>query len=429
MSDDMKKTATGRTALRIACFGFRSLPPSEGSAGADKFALELLPRLAARGHKVVGYNRAYPGDEVAPPHDFQGVEVHTFRTIRKGGFDTLVHSTRATYDIIRHNRADVVHIQNGGNSIFGAILRLFGKRTYLSQDGVDWRRDKWPWYGKLYLWLSAFLTANVHNRLIFDNIFAREEFGARFGKKFDFIPFGADVSYDSAAEAILNRLGLSSGEYFLFVGRFIPDKGLHWLVPAFEQLHTDKKLVLVGGAPNPSGYEANIRRTADSRILFTGFLYGPEVHALMRNSYAYVQPSAIEGLSPVILEAAYLGAPIICSDIPQNAYGMAEHGNYFQNGSIDDLNRKLRWALDEPESLKRSGDAGARHVAQAFSWESVVDQHIAAFSPETRPPALERPGPIASTIDPDVVPIDVNGAVQQTTLSQSPLRQDGCDGH
>lgn len=369
----------GAEKLRIAAFGFRNYPPRAGSAGADKFAKELLPRLAARGHQVVAYNRLYPEMTEDSSQSSDGVEVRSFRTVSKSGFDTLLHSAKVTYDIIRHNRADVVHIQNGGNSLFGAVLRLFGKKTFLSQDGIDWKRDKWPWYAKLYLWLSSLLTAHVHSAVIFDNIYAREAFATRFKRAYDFIPFGADVKYDDSAERVLERLGLEPSEYFLFVGRFIPDKGLHWLIPAFEALATDKKLVLVGGAPNPSAYEEEIKSTKDSRVVFTGFLYGPEVHALMRNAYAYVQPSAIEGLSPVILEAAYVGAPIICSDIPQNRYGIAEFGTYFRSGDVDALNTALRWALDTPAELADRAVAGSQHIASRFSWDRVVDQHIEVF--------------------------------------------------
>src|SRR5690606_32643317 len=149
-----------------------------------------------------------------------GVEVRSFRTVARSGFDTLLHSAKVTWDIIVHNRADVVHIQNGGNSIFGALLRLFGKRTYLSQDGLDWERDKWPWYAKAYRYISSFITARVHSAVIFDNIYARAAFEEKFGRKYDFIPFGADVSYRPESEAVLDRLGLKAGEYFLFVGRF-----------------------------------------------------------------------------------------------------------------------------------------------------------------------------------------------------------------
>jgi glycosyltransferase involved in cell wall biosynthesis len=365
--------------LRIAAFGFRSFPPTDGGAGADKFALELLPRLAARGHEVTAYNRVYPGHKPIAEDTVKGVRVRSFDTVRKSGFDTLLHSAKVTWDIIRHNRADVVHIQNGGNSIFAAFLRLFGKRTYLSQDGIDWKRDKWPWYGKLFLYLSSILTSRVHNAVIFDNVYAREEFETRFQRDYDFIPFGSDVTLDPGCAGIMEQLGLEPDGYFLFVGRFIPDKGLHWLIPAFEKLKTDKKLVLVGGSPNGSEYEDAIRSTKDPRILFPGFLYGGSVHWLMSKAYAYVQPSAIEGLSPVILEASYLGAPVICSDIPQNQYGLQENGVYFKNGDTDDLHRVLQQALTDPESLKATGRAAQKSISERFSWDSVTDQHIDIF--------------------------------------------------
>lgn len=370
------------TKLRIAAFGFRSYPPRRGGAGADKFAKELLPRLAALGNEVVAYNRLYPGMKDEPPRVLDGLTVRSFRTVGRSGFDTFVHSARVTYDIIRHNRADIVHIQNGGNSVFGLVLRIFGKKTFLSQDGLDWERDKWPWYAKLFLWLSSFVTAYAHNAVIFDNIFAREAFTQRFSKKFDFIPFGADVDYKPEAESILAKLDIESGEYFLFVGRFIPDKGLHHLIPAFQAVVTDKKLVLVGGAPNPSTYSERLKETTDSRIVFPGFLYGSEVHALMRHSYAYVQPSAIEGLSPVILEAAFVGASIICSDIPQNHYAIDRHAIYFNPESVSELAAKLQWALDNPSELALIGAAGSDFVANRFSWDAAIQQHVDIFRRE-----------------------------------------------
>jgi glycosyltransferase involved in cell wall biosynthesis len=365
--------------LRIAAFGFRSFPPRRGSAGADKFAFELLPRLAARGHEVTAYARGYTGEDIPPPHQFMGVNVITLRTFRRSGAEALWHSAQVTWDIIRHNRADIIHIQNGGNSPFALVLRLFGKKTFLSEDGNEWERGKWSLIGKTYLHATMLLTSFVHNEVIFDNIFTRAYFEKRFKRKYAFIPFGADVSYDPASEKILGELGLERGGYFLFVGRFIPDKGLHYLVPAFERLKTNKKLVLVGGSPHPSEYEARILSTKDSRVVFPGFVYGGAVHALMRNCYAYVQPSDLEGLSPVILESAYLGAPVICSDIDANRYGLQDHGIYFAKSNIDDLVAKLEQALAQPGWLAAKGSEQSSFVKANFSWDRVVEEHLAIF--------------------------------------------------
>lgn len=369
--------------MRIAAFGFRSMPPRAGAAGADKFALELLPRLAAMGCEVTAYTRVYPGEPDEPVSSFRGVRIKPIRTVAAKGFDTLLHSVKVTWRLLTRERPDVVHIQNGGNSPFAGILRLFGCRTFVSQDGPDWVRDKWPWYAKAYLWAMQYVTAWAPTAVIFDNVFAQELFRKKFGHAHHFIPFGADVTYDPAAEVVLERLGLERGGYLLFVGRFIPDKGLHYLVPAFEGLDApDLKLVMVGGSPNPSSYEASIRATTDPRIILPGFIYGPEMHALMKNARAYVQPSDVEGLSPVILESAYLGVPVLCSDIPQNRYIMRENALYFRAGSIEDLRARLAEIVAEPERLARMAAAGQAHVAASYSWDSVARDHLSVFAGE-----------------------------------------------
>ena len=377
--------------MRIAAFGFRSIPLRAGCAGADKFASELLPRLAAAGHHVVAYNRVYPGEE-AWGHEFHGVALKNHRTIRKKGFDTLLHSLKVTWDIIAHDTADVVHIQNGGNSIFALPLRLAGKHVFISQDGADWKRGKWPWYGRLYLWLMSFVTSFAPSQVIFDNVFVKQAFEQRFGKRFEFIPFGSEVDPNAVDESILEELGLTPGGYFLFVGRFIPDKGLQYLVPAFERLETDKKLVLVGGSPNPSGFERRIQATKDSRIVFPGFVYGKKTHALMKHAYAYIQPSDVEGLSPVILENMGLHTPVICSDIQENRYVVGDAGKLFRKADSEDLLQVLRWALDHPDELATMGEEGYRRASRLFSWETVTSEHVRVFSE-----CLSRSRPVLDT--------------------------------
>ena len=202
--------------LRIAAFGFRTLPPSKGAAGADKFALELFPRLVKIGHDVVAYNRRYP-DVFVNIKEYKGVKIKTFTTLNITGFDTLLHSFKCTLDIIFKNTGDIVHIQNGGNSIWALPLRLFGKKVFISQDGVDWKRGKWPWYGRLYLLFSAYLTSLLPNQVIFDNIFARKIFENRFNKKFEFIPFGSEIAHTVDNKDILHKYQLVQGEYYLFV--------------------------------------------------------------------------------------------------------------------------------------------------------------------------------------------------------------------
>ena len=364
--------------LRIAAFGFRSIPLREGCAGADKFALELLPRLVRSGHQVTGYNRLYPGQEPLGD-EYLGVKLKYFKTLSKTGFDTIIHSCKCTFNIIFKNTADIVHIQNGGNSIWALFLRIAGKKVFISQDGIDWNREKWPWYGKLYLKLSTFITAYFPNEVIFDNIFVREFFEKRFNRKYEFIPFGSDVSEFEENNSLFEKLGIRKQEYFLFVGRFIPDKGLHYLIPAFEKIKTDKKLVLVGGPPNPSDYSEHLRSTKDPRIIFAGFIYGDDSLTLMKNAYAYIQPSDVEGLSPVILNVMYLNTPIICSNIKENIYAVEDTATLFEKGDIDSLEKAIRKTLDSPEMIKDVAAKAHQRANSLFSWDQVTLQHIRLF--------------------------------------------------
>ena len=364
--------------LRIAAFGFRSIPPKPGCAGADKVASELYPRFVKRGHQVTGYNRLYPADNEIH-HEFQGVKIVNFRTTRLKGFDTLLHSLKATFHIIFKNTADHVHIHNGGNSIWTLLLRLAGKKTYISQDGFDWKRDKWPWYGKIYLYLSTTITANLPNRVIFDNVFVKEEFEKKFKKKFHIIPYGSEIPEIKNNISVLEKLNLSSGGFFLFVGRFIPDKGLHYLLKAFRQVQTNKKLVLIGGSPNPSEYEKQLYGMADERVIFPGYMYGDDVNVLMKNAYTYIQPSDIEGLSPVILTIMGIGTPLICSDIKENIYAVENTALTFKKANIDSLKETLDYSLLHQEEIKQLALKAKERAHTHFSWEKVTDQHLELF--------------------------------------------------
>lgn len=365
--------------MRIAAFGFRSVPPAKGAAGADKFAMELFPRLVARGYSVVAYNRRYP-DVFVDIKQYKGVQIKTIKTIRRSGFDTLLHSFKATCDIIWHNTADVVHIQNGGNSIWALPLRLFGKKVFISQDGVDWKRDKWTWYAKLYLQISAYITAYFPNEVIFDNVIAKKLFEDRFRKEFAFIPFGSEIAAWPDSTAVLDRMGLHQGEYFLFVGRFIPDKGLHYLIPAFTASGSSKKLVLIGGSPNPSLYEQQLLALANEQVLFPGFVYGDEVNTLIKNCFCYIQPSDVEGLSPIVLTVMGLGVPLIVSDIEENEYAVQDTARTFKKANIASLTGEIGFAESNyPEMLRLAEQAKARALS-VFNWERVTDEHVRIFT-------------------------------------------------
>jgi glycosyltransferase involved in cell wall biosynthesis len=362
--------------MRLASFGFRCLPPTSGSAGADKFALELLPRLAKRGCKVTAYNRLYPGQKTQLA-TYEGVDLIYFKTVSKSGLDSLLHSLKVTVHILYYNTAEVVHIQ-GNNALFGLILRIFGKKIVYSIDGVEWEREKWPWFMRKLVYANAYLAVMSATFIAIDNVFTRDVFQKKFGREFEFIPFGSEI-HPGQPTNILQRYGLTKDDYFLFVGRFIPDKGLQYLIPAFEKLASSKKLVLVGGAPNASEFESRLRRTIDPRIVFTGFVYGDDTTMLMKNAYAYIQPSDIEGLSPVMLSVLALGTPMICSDIQENTYLVGKDAYLFRRSEVHSLIEALERSIEKREEHQQLSARAKSRILQQYNWENISDQYLMLF--------------------------------------------------
>jgi glycosyltransferase involved in cell wall biosynthesis len=367
--------------LRIAAFGgFRSIPPKAGSAGSDKFAVELYPRIVAKGHYVIAYTRIYPNENIESKQEkYNGVFLKAFKTVNKAGFDSLLHSFKATLDVIFKNTADCVHLHSGANSIWAIFLRLAGKKVIVSQFAMDWKRDKWPWYAKIFYLFSNYLTAHIPNAVVFDNIFSKEYFERKYRKQFEFIPYGCEVPAPSEDKAILENLGLEEKEYFLFVGRFIPDKGIHLLVEAFEKVKTSKKLVLIGGSPNPGDYEIKVKNTKDNRIIFPGYIYGEDTNVLIKNAYTYIQPSLIEGLSPVILTVMGLGTPLICSDIRENIFITKDNATLFESGNVLSLAEAISKVLLNRFEIKRMSNEGKYDVISRFNWDKITEEYIDKF--------------------------------------------------
>jgi glycosyltransferase involved in cell wall biosynthesis len=115
--------------------------------------------------------------------------------------------------------------------------------------------------------------------------------------------------------------------------------------------------VLIGGSPNPSKYESDVKNTNDTRIIFPGYVYGDDTNILISNAYAHIQPSLIEGLSPVILTVMGLGTPLICSDIVENKFICGENATTFSSGDSTDLKNKITYAIEHSEEIIAKSEA------------------------------------------------------------------------
>ena len=180
---------------------------------------------------------------------------------------------------------------------------------------------------------------------------------------------------------ITERYEIKKEGYILFLGRLVPEKGIHYLIEAFRTIKTDKRLVIAGGASDSSEYAAELERLAleDPRIFFTGFVQGRALEELYSNAYLYVLPSDLEGMPLSLLEAMSYGNCCLTSDIPECASVVGDYGLTFAKGSVQDLRNKLQYALDHPDVVDAYRSNAAQYICQRYNWEDVTLQTLRLY--------------------------------------------------
>jgi glycosyltransferase involved in cell wall biosynthesis len=356
--------------MRIAMIGIKALPPQY--SGFETAADEISRRLVKLGHQVVVYNRS--GLSTHRGNDYHGVRLVTLPTVQTKNLSAIVHSALATLNVL-FRQVDVVHYFITGTTLFAFLPRLLGMKVVCSVDGTDWQRAKWSRLARAYLRLSERLAALFCNGLIADSCEVQDYYRKEYGVDATLITYGVRES-DSAGQDWLERFGLRPREYVLFVGRLVPENCVHHLIAAFEQVRTDKKLVIVGDDPWGKEYIRRLKSTRDPRIIFTGGIYGEGYPELQKNAYLFVLPDEVGGTHPALVEAMGFGNCVLVNDTPSNLEVVADSGFSYRGSENDrDLHRQMQELIDSPALVAEYRRKAQQHARANYAWERVVLQH------------------------------------------------------
>ena len=185
---------------------------------------------------------------------------------------------------------------------------------------------------------------------------------------------------------ITEKYGLTKDGYFLSLGRIVPEKGIHYLIEAFSQIQTDKKLVIAGGNSHAVEYMEQIHRMAaqDDRIIMTDFVQGQILEELYSNAYAFVLPSDVEGMALTLLEAMSYGTCCLVSDICENTEVVEDRALVFRKGDVKDLRKKLEYMITHPEIVEEYGLGSTDFICGKYNWDEVVDETIRLYGGVTK---------------------------------------------
>ena len=363
--------------MKIAMIGHKRIPSREG--GVEVVVEELATRLVKKGHQVDVYNRK--GKNVQDKNadkdkkklkEYKGVKIITIPTINKKGIDALLYSFFASIKSL-FGKYDVLHYHAEGSCAMLWIPHLFKKKIVVTIHGLDWQRSKWGGFATKYIKFGEKLAIKYADKIIVLSKGVQKYFKDTYNRDTVFIPNGVNKPEMREADIIKEKYGLEKDGYILFLARIVPEKGLHYLIDAFKQIDTDKKLVIAGGASHTNDYLEKIKKMAseDKRIIMTGFVQGQELEELFSNCYLYCLPSDVEGMPLSLLEAMSYGCTCLVSDIEENVQVTGEYANTFKKSSIADLKEVLYNMLN---TERRRKEEISDYVLDKYNWDSVVEE-------------------------------------------------------
>ena len=252
----------------------------------------------------------------------------------------------------------------------------------MTNHGPDYKRKKWGRFAKIVLKFGEYLGSKLANRIICISESIADDIRKKYHREVTVIPNGVIIPKNLKSENSLRKYALDSEKYILSVGRFVPEKGFHDLLDAFNELRLDDwKLVIVGRADHEDRYSLDLKEKAgkNRNIVLTGFLTGEPLQELYSHAGLFVLPSYYEGLPIVLLEAMSYGLLCLASDIPANreVVGLSEE-RFFKAGDVQALAGKIGEFIDRPlteEERKRQMDM----MAEWYNWERIAERTLEVY--------------------------------------------------
>ena len=366
-----------RVCMRVAVVGTRGLPDLQG--GVERHCQELYSRLISLGCKVRVYARK--GYVEPGTRSYKGVEVLPLWAPRSKNLEAIVHTFLALMHLTRHRKQfDIIHFHAIGPSLLVPLARCLGLNVVTTNHGPDYDRQKWGSTAKAMLRLGQYLGTRFASATIAVSQHIRQYLQERYRKAVIYIPNGVTIQESAPPGSLLDRCGVAAGKYLLAVGRLVPEKGLHDLLEAFEEMDTDWKLVIAGEADHEDDYSRSLKKkvAGNPRVVMLGFVRGQELAEAYSHAAFLVQPSYHEGLPLSVLEAMSYGLAVLASNIPAHRELVPEE-LLFPPGDKSCLKQKLSQAIQHPPGPGVLA-ANRRRIEADFNWDSIAKKTLSVYA-------------------------------------------------
>ncbi len=362
--------------MKIAIIGSRGYPYVYG--GFETFVKELSERLVKKDVEVHVYcQRDLFKDR---PRQVNGITLHYIPTIQSKSlnqivhcFLSIVHATFSSFDVLL-----VVNLAAGP---MGWIPKLRGKKTMINVDGLEWLRPKWKGLGAIYFKWAANLATKFYDLIITDAEAMRQVYLHDFKTQSVVIAYGAPP-FKLSNKSLIKNFNLKNGEYYLIVGRLIPDNNADLLINGFLKSNSSKKLVVVGDVPYADSYASNLKKLQNERLIFLGYIRDQaELMALYQNAFVYLHGHKFGGTNPAMLKAMSNRCPILAlnTDFNREMLNDGEFGLFFDESesSVTERMEYLESNLPLVQVMQEKVGLG---LTDKYSWECITDSYLTTVS-------------------------------------------------
>lgn len=271
-------------------------------------------------------------------------------------------------------------------------LKDLGIKLYINPDGHEWKRSKWIAPIRAYWKLSEKLMVKHSDLQVCDSIgmqeYIKTEY-ANYKPSTTYISYGAEIDRsklmrnDKVVTNFFEKFSVKRKEYYLIVGRFVPENNYETMIREFMKSDTSKDLVIITNFEKNKFYERLLEATkftSDKRIKFVGTVYDNELLKKIREeAFAYIHGHSVGGTNPSLLEALSSTDINLLFDVNFNREVGNEGALYFskQDGDLASLINKTE-KLKENEIQILSKKA-TNIIIDFYSWGKIVHDYEELF--------------------------------------------------
>ena len=271
-------------------------------------------------------------------------------------------------------------------------IHALGGKVYLNPDGHEWMRAKWSAPVRKYWKESERMMVKYADLSICDskNIekYIQEEY-AGYKPKTTFIAYGSETTPSAMKDddpkyiSWLNEHGLREGEFYISVGRFVPENNFETMIREFMKSHSTKDFAIITTKDEKflNALDEKLHFSQDKRIKFVGTVYDQELLKKIRErAYGYFHGHSVGGKNPSLLEALGSTKLNLLYDVGFNRE-VAEDGALYWTKEEGNLAALIDKADILPiEEIELLGQKAKKRIEEKYSWIYICRKYKQIFS-------------------------------------------------